>query len=157
MRPNFMQHRAVARTPQLHSVLLLIYVINILRRIMQTKITLERYELRNKHISMWCDINLRDVQLNNKIPLIHSGTIHHYRTVRYRTVIVPFYLFVGPLEPSTVLGRYQQVLQVPKITYQVPTKYQPGAYPVPDQYILRFLIPSFGQTNGNSLRKTVYS
>ena len=52
MRPNYTQHRAVARSPQLHTVLLFINEIIILRRGMQTKIVLVRCEMRNKPIGM---------------------------------------------------------------------------------------------------------
>ena len=89
-----------------------------------------------KYISMLYDVNLRDVYIKNKIPL-RNGTIivpcvpipYQYRSI----------LFSGFLSRERCLvgtSTYSEFLQIP-------TKYQPCTYPVPDQYILRFLNTEF--------------
>ena len=50
---------------------------------MQTKIVLVRCELRNKPISMLYNVNLHDVCINNKIPLLNCTIIVPYATLSY--------------------------------------------------------------------------
>jgi len=57
MRPNYMQHRAVARTPQLHTILLLINETNILRGGMQTKDSVSKVRTAKQtyqHVNIRC-------------------------------------------------------------------------------------------------------
>ena len=64
---------------------------------MQTKLVLGRCELRNKPISIWSDVNLRDVYIN-KTPLINIVTQRHDRPSSYRTL---------PYRTSTVLSCFR--------------------------------------------------
>ena len=90
MRPNYTQHRAVARSPQLQTCILFINEIIILRRGMQTKLVLVKGAKCETNLSV-CDAMFifRDVYPKKyRYAAARYTVIVPYRTLSYPTSIV---------------------------------------------------------------------